>query len=25
MGRRSNDTGIWYSHRLSDGTYCKGK
>jgi len=24
MGRRSNDNGTWYSHRLSDGTYCKG-
>ena len=25
MGRRSNADGTWYSHRLSDGTYCKGK
>src|SRR2546429_963707 len=24
MGRRSNANGSWYSHRLSDGTYCKG-
>jgi hypothetical protein len=24
MGHRSNATGTWYSHRLSDGTYCKG-
>lgn len=25
MERRSNTNGSWYSHRLSDGTYCKGK
>jgi hypothetical protein len=25
MERRSNTNGAWYSHRLSDGTYCKGK
>jgi hypothetical protein len=25
MGRHSNTNGTWYSHRLSDGTYCKGK
>ena len=25
MGRRSNANGSWYSHRLSDDTYCKGK
>jgi hypothetical protein len=25
MGRRSNADGTWYSHRLRDGTYCKGK
>ena len=24
MGRRSNANGSWYSHRLGDGTYCKG-
>jgi len=24
MGRHSNANGTWYSHRLSDGTYCKG-
>ncbi len=24
MGRHSNATGTWYSHRLGDGTYCKG-
>jgi hypothetical protein len=25
MERRTNAQGSWYSHRLSDGTYCKGK
>jgi len=25
MGRHSNANGTWYSHRLNDGTYCKGK
>ncbi|MGE3540234.1 MAG: hypothetical protein AB7N91_22695 [Candidatus Tectimicrobiota bacterium] len=25
MEYRSNTKGSWYSHRLSDGTYCKGK
>ena len=25
MGRHSNANGTWYSHRLRDGTYCKGK
>jgi len=24
MGRHSNANGTWYSHRLGDGTYCKG-
>jgi len=24
MEHRSNAKGSWYSHRLSDGTYCKG-
>jgi len=24
MGWRSNATGTWYSHRRSDGIYCKG-
>jgi hypothetical protein len=24
MGRHSNANGTWYSHRLPDGTYCKG-
>lgn len=25
MTRRQNDHGAWYSHRLDDGTYCKGR
>lgn len=25
MEQRSNTKGSWHSHRLSDGTYCKGK
>jgi hypothetical protein len=25
MERRSNERGSWYSHRLSNGSYCKGE
>ena len=25
MERRTNDRGSWYSHRLSNGAYCKGE
>jgi hypothetical protein len=25
MELRSNERGSWWSHRLADGSYCKGK
>lgn len=25
MARRERDGQVWYSHKLPDGTYCKGK
>jgi len=25
MRRREKDGKVWYSHKLADGSYCKGK